>query len=97
MSLSFMLCKEFICNICDREFERKYDLSRHINSTHGSAKRCKLCRKILKSGSRKDMRVRHLLRGCAKFQMINNLKSESELRQVAKDNADEYFGDLEGV
>eukprot|EP00835_Amoeboradix_gromovi_P004322 NODE_329_length_10886_cov_0.296653.p7 type:complete len:106 gc:universal NODE_329_length_10886_cov_0.296653:10588-10271(-) len=88
MDLKYIINKQYVCTVCGRGFQRKCDLDRHSNNTHGDAAECLLCSKSLKSGNRRDVRVRHLMLGCPKFK--ENFKL-SDMMEKAKKHADEYF------
>ena len=93
MSIPYLLnpnANEFHCE-CGRVFSRKFDYSRHVKTTHGVAIQCLLCKKYLKSGYRKDMRVRHLLKGCNGFKSMFGTSDEKIDRSVAKLKANECF------
>ena len=78
------------CEICKKDsFKRKCDLTRHINNTHGNLTTCLLCDKKLKSGRRRDVRIRHLVSGCPIFK--KSFEHEPSLSQLAKKHADEFF------
>ena len=91
MELNYILSKEFTCDQCQRGFDRKYDLTRHLASTHGTSRTCQLCLKVLKSGQRKDMRVRHLVRGCPGFQFSYSYLEKNQILERAKKEADSIF------
>ena len=78
-----------ICHECGRSFSRKCDLDRHVNNTHGKATECLLCGKKLKSGNRRDVRVRHLIFGCLKFK--ESFENHPDFKNLAKKHADEFF------
>ena len=83
---------ELQCLLCRKTFPRKFDLHRHTQNTHGRAIECNLCHKKLKSGNRKDMRIRHLLLGCLVFKSQYLNESPDKLQEKAKQIADECFG-----
>eukprot|EP00835_Amoeboradix_gromovi_P000796 NODE_29_length_33183_cov_0.333666.p30 type:complete len:102 gc:universal NODE_29_length_33183_cov_0.333666:7679-7374(-) len=94
MDLAFLVNKMYNCMLCKRQFDRKYDLKRHLLTTHGSSKSCVLCKRTLKSGQRKDMKVRHLTSGCPRFQGVFTLTCNpktTKILQFAKRVANSYF------
>ena len=92
MNLSFIIRdSELMCYKCNKEFPRKFDLNRHLKNTHGEALACQLCDKKLKSGNRRDMRIRHLFIGCPPFKLMFKQCNDKELLLKAKEFANTYF------
>ena len=91
MKLDYILNNAFLCEYCERDFVRKYDLERHLKTNHGLSKKCKLCGKLFKSASRRDARVRHLSQSCPKFKLYFSSANEQTSNKIARDNADEFF------
>lgn len=81
--------RKYACSICDLRFLRKFDQKRHIESTHGNGMFCVLCRRELKSGTRRDMRVRHLSKACPIFKCLYGHDTS-----CAKRNAGRYFAPI---
>ena len=50
---------------------------------------CLLCNKKLKSGFRKDVKIRHLVKACSKF--VKNVSPFADLLETAKIYADDFF------
>ena len=93
MNLNFIIDKPYRCPVCEICFDRKFDRDRHCSTKHGKAQMCTLCLKILKSGKRKDMQVRHLMKGCQPFRVLNAELNEQELNMQAKNTSHLYFKD----
>eukprot|EP00834_Sanchytrium_tribonematis_P007861 NODE_787_length_3895_cov_0.922813.p4 type:complete len:112 gc:universal NODE_787_length_3895_cov_0.922813:2752-2417(-) len=96
MAVAFILRSEFDCNICNKKFQSEKGLKAHNLNDHGFSKQCKLCLRLLRSGFRRDSRIRHLLTGCEPFQKVFEIDmqfaSTFELRkEIAKEYADAYF------
>jgi uncharacterized Zn-finger protein len=67
MSLSFILIKTFKCKECNKEFTKAKSYYKHKSQVHVGSARCLLCGLNQKSATRKDMKIRHLIR-CKSFQ-----------------------------
>lgn len=100
MDLGFLLNKDtdvangysLSCMLCMKSFPRKFDLQRHLQNTHGTAKQCTLCKRKLKSANRQDMRIRHLTFGCQPFKQYHSQHGiEQSIQQLAKAKADALF------
>ncbi|KAI8988138.1 hypothetical protein BDF20DRAFT_790357, partial [Mycotypha africana] len=50
--------KSFSCHLCDKTFDRKHDLSRHISTVH-NGERAFACAECSSTFSRKDALARH--------------------------------------
>ena len=94
MDLKYLL-NAVKCPNCERGFQRSCDLKRHIKTTHGEPIECLLCHKVLKSGIRRDVRVRHLIHGCIKFS--ESFNDNPDFLKIAKQYADEFFDEVENV
>ena len=91
MQLSFILEHPFRCTLCHLSFVRKFDFKRHMGTTHGPGMRCKLCTRTLKSATRSDMQIRHLLTGCVPFRRSLSEIADFDKMAVAKKAAKGCF------
>ena len=82
------------CPSCNKEFRRTCDLSRHYNTKHGDSSECLLCHKVLKSGMRRDVRVRHLMHSCTVFS--KSFVDSTKYINIAKQCADDFFRQVQG-